>query len=62
MHIPKLFGYFLNKILILIFFLKIFCRSATFDNLTGHHLATVGGDKTIKIWSKEKRPEEGQSW
>uniref|UniRef100_A0A915P4U7 Guanine nucleotide-binding protein subunit beta-like protein n=1 Tax=Meloidogyne floridensis TaxID=298350 RepID=A0A915P4U7_9BILA len=36
--------------------------SATFDNLTGHHLATVGGDKTIKIWSKEKRPEEGQSW
>uniref|UniRef100_A0A914KTI9 Probable cytosolic iron-sulfur protein assembly protein CIAO1 homolog n=1 Tax=Meloidogyne incognita TaxID=6306 RepID=A0A914KTI9_MELIC len=36
--------------------------SATFDNLTGQHLATVGGDKTIKIWSKEKRPEEGQSW
>nr|CAD2159730.1 unnamed protein product [Meloidogyne enterolobii] len=36
--------------------------SAAFDNLTGQHLATVGGDKTIKIWSKEKRPEEGQSW
>ncbi|KAF7635726.1 hypothetical protein Mgra_00004818, partial [Meloidogyne graminicola] len=36
--------------------------SATFEPLTGQHLVTVGGDKTIKIWSSEKRPEEGKSW
>ncbi|KAL7078920.1 hypothetical protein ACQ4LE_001415 [Meloidogyne hapla] len=37
--------------------------SATFEPLTGQHLATVGGDKAIKIWTRDKRPEEeGESW
>jgi hypothetical protein len=37
-------------------------RSATFEPLTGRHLATVGGDKSIKIWTRDKRPEDGENW
>lgn len=37
--------------------IKIYSRSAAFEPTTGQHLATIGGDRCIKIWTRKNQEE-----